>query len=130
MGARGCVTDPSKSKLHWGSEGVYQRFPRGSAFFSDRERYSTKRTYALVVLAREQARSRSHPLTHLQITYKKAMFTMNAWCYVFCRLLKSVTHAPRLRLNRHFVAVFSADDVHKSAMYVPATKSKEDYPLI
>ena len=130
MGARGCVTDPSKSKLHWGSEGVYQRFPRGSAFFSDRERYSTKRTYALVVLAREQARSRSHPLTHLQITYKKAMFTMNAWCYVFCRLHESVTHAPRIRLNRHFVAVFLADDVHKSAMYVPVTKSKEDYPLI
>ena len=58
------------------------------------------------------------------------MFTMNAWCYVFCRLHESVTHATRIRLNRHFVAVFLADDVHKSAMYVPLTKSKEDYPLI
>ena len=26
-------------RLHWGSEGVCQRFPRGAAFFSDSERY-------------------------------------------------------------------------------------------
>ena len=43
---------------------------------------------------------------------------------------KSVIHAPQIRLNRHSVAVFSADDVHKSAIYVPMTKSKKDYPLI
>ena len=41
---------------------------------------------------------------------------------------KSVIHAPQIRL--HSTTVFSADDVHKSAMYVPVTKSKEHYPLI
>ena len=41
---------------------------------------------------------------------------------------KSVIHAPQIRL--HSTTVFSANDVHKSAMYVPVTKSKEDYPLI